>query len=111
MVDRATRHGSSLSRRRGLLALGGPGRADPVISDTVDFLREEGEFQLLAHRACEKSAHGVLLPFRLLDQGIQCRALRALKQGYDPVLFGVWFDSIGRCLGCLRGNGSSLLCA
>src|SRR6266436_3012677 len=102
---------SSLSRRRGLLGLGGFGRADPVVSDTVDLLGEEREFQLLAHRACQKSAHRVLLPFRLLDQGIQCRAFRALKQGYDPVLFGAWFDSIGRCLGCLRGNGCGLLCA
>src|SRR5882672_12670615 len=71
IFDRATRHGSSLSRRRGLFGLGGFGRADPVVSDTVDLLGEEREFQLLAHRACKKSAHRVLLPFCLLDQRIQ----------------------------------------
>src|SRR6267142_1251470 len=110
IFDRATRHRSSLARRRGLFGLGGFGRADPIGPDSIDFLREEGEFQLLAHRACEKSAHRVLLPFRLLDQGIQCRAFRALKQGNDPVLFGVWFGSIGRCFYCSCRNGSFLLC-
>src|SRR5712664_3658872 len=70
IFDRATRHRSSLARRRGLFGLGGFGRADPVISDTVDFLREEEEFQLLAHRACEKSAHRMLLPSCFLYQDI-----------------------------------------
>src|SRR5258706_1345514 len=109
IVSRGIRSG--LSRRRGLFALGSLARADPVGSDTVDLFGEEGEFQLLAHRAGEKSAHRVLLPLRLPDQGIQRRAFWALKQGYNLVLFGVWLGSIGRCFGCLRGNGSSLLCA
>src|SRR3984893_10408456 len=102
---------SSFPRRRSLFGLGGFARADPVGSDTVNFLRQEGEFQLLAHRAGEKSAYRVLLPLRLPVQDIQCRAFRALKEGYDLVLFGVWFDLIGRCLGCPRGNGGGLLCA
>src|SRR5229473_3392272 len=86
IVPRGIRSG--LSRRRGLFALGGLALADPVGSDPVDLFGEEGEFQLLAYRAGEKSAHRMLLPLRLFHQGIQCRPLWALKEGQDLVLFG-----------------------
>src|SRR5258706_971882 len=73
IVPRGIRSGPS--RRRGLFALGGLARTNPVGPDTVDLFGEEGEFQLLAHGAGEKSAHRVLLPLCLLDHGIQRRTL------------------------------------
>src|SRR6267378_7889270 len=49
IFDRATRHRSSLARRRGLFGLGGFGRADPIGPDSIDLLGEQREFKLLAH--------------------------------------------------------------